>query len=55
MYTCAMGSNSFLIRVGLTPSEWSRIRARARREGISAKKLVTDAIRESLLTKGAKP
>lgn len=42
-------SPSKLIRVGLTDDEWVEIQRQADAQDVSAKKLVTDAIRERLL------
>lgn len=48
--------NQLLIRTGLTAAEWARIRRLAVGQDVTAKKLVTDWIRESLQTiEGAKP
>ncbi len=44
-----------LVRVGLTHKEWEKIRQLALKQDVSAKKLVTDVIRDALLTNGAKP
>lgn len=50
-----MRNELVLIRARLTPSEWKRIRGLAIKRDTTTADLVADALRESLLAKGAKP
>lgn len=45
-------SPSLLVRTGLTRTEWRKIQAQAKAKEITAKKHVTDTLRDALL-KGA--